>query len=227
MAGWFDLRRSNGQYDYVLRAANGQVLIVSERYMSKTGAQNGIASTRVNAPIGARYQHLTSKEIFMLLAVSDPHPRVTFLPCPPERSAPALFRLPTSPCDNWRSPAERRLDLGLLQREVAERLGADPCTITNWELKRTKPALRFLPRTRSVPRVRAMGGWSVPWQALACLAAGMGLIPSGMRPPGRRRSPYPQLLGADPQDSTFNIAGTYQYDCLVHGTMMPGTIVVR
>ena len=27
--------------------------------------------------------------------------------------------------------------------------------------------------------------------------------------------------------ATFNTAGTYQYDCLVHGTMMPGTIVVR
>ncbi|MGH7514105.1 MAG: cupredoxin domain-containing protein [Gemmatimonadales bacterium] len=26
---------------------------------------------------------------------------------------------------------------------------------------------------------------------------------------------------------TFNTAGTYQYDCLVHGTMMPGTMVVR
>ena len=26
---------------------------------------------------------------------------------------------------------------------------------------------------------------------------------------------------------TFTTAGTYQYDCLVHGTMMPGTIVVR
>jgi plastocyanin len=26
---------------------------------------------------------------------------------------------------------------------------------------------------------------------------------------------------------TFNIAGTYQYDCVVHGTMMPGTIVAR
>ena len=26
---------------------------------------------------------------------------------------------------------------------------------------------------------------------------------------------------------TFSTAGTYQYDCLVHGTMMPGTIVVR
>jgi transcriptional regulator with XRE-family HTH domain len=39
----------------------------------------------------------------------------------------------------------RRLDLGLLQREVAERLGADAATITNWELNRTQPALRFLP----------------------------------------------------------------------------------
>jgi DNA-binding transcriptional regulator YiaG len=38
-----------------------------------------------------------------------------------------------------------RLDLGLLQREVAERLGVDHCTVTNWELNRTKPALRFLP----------------------------------------------------------------------------------
>jgi plastocyanin len=26
---------------------------------------------------------------------------------------------------------------------------------------------------------------------------------------------------------TFNTAGTYQYDCLVQGTMMPGMIVVR
>jgi DNA-binding XRE family transcriptional regulator len=39
----------------------------------------------------------------------------------------------------------RRLDLGLLQREVAERLGVVPGTLTNWELNRTKPALRFLP----------------------------------------------------------------------------------
>lgn len=62
MAGWYDLRRSNGQYDYVLRAANGQVLIVSERYTSKASAENGIASTRVNSPIDARYQRLTSKD---------------------------------------------------------------------------------------------------------------------------------------------------------------------
>jgi transcriptional regulator with XRE-family HTH domain len=41
---------------------------------------------------------------------------------------------------------KRRLDLGLVQREAAERLGVDHCTITNWELNRAKPALRFLPR---------------------------------------------------------------------------------
>ena len=40
---------------------------------------------------------------------------------------------------------KRRLDLGLLQREVAERLGTDHLTITNWELNRTTPALRFSP----------------------------------------------------------------------------------
>jgi len=39
----------------------------------------------------------------------------------------------------------RRLDLRLLQREVADRLGTDHSTITNWELNRTKPALRYLP----------------------------------------------------------------------------------
>ena len=38
----------------------------------------------------------------------------------------------------------RRLDLGLLQRQVADQLGADTSTITNWELGRTEPELRFL-----------------------------------------------------------------------------------
>jgi transcriptional regulator with XRE-family HTH domain len=32
-----------------------------------------------------------------------------------------------------------------LQRQVAERLGVDETTVTNWELNRTTPALRFLP----------------------------------------------------------------------------------
>ena len=36
--------------------------------------------------------------------------------------------------------------MGLLQKEVAERLGLDDCTIGNWEKDRTYPAVRFLPR---------------------------------------------------------------------------------
>ena len=40
---------------------------------------------------------------------------------------------------------KRRLDLGLFQREAADRLGVDPTTVTNWELGRTAPALRFIP----------------------------------------------------------------------------------
>ena len=38
-----------------------------------------------------------------------------------------------------------RLDLGLLQREVAECIGVTPDTITNWELARTEPGIRCYP----------------------------------------------------------------------------------
>jgi transcriptional regulator with XRE-family HTH domain len=40
---------------------------------------------------------------------------------------------------------KRRLDLGLLQRDLARQLGADPKTILNWEKGRSEPRLRFLP----------------------------------------------------------------------------------
>jgi transcriptional regulator with XRE-family HTH domain len=39
---------------------------------------------------------------------------------------------------------KRRLDLGLLQRDVAERLGASTTTITSWELGHTAPALGWM-----------------------------------------------------------------------------------
>jgi DNA-binding XRE family transcriptional regulator len=37
---------------------------------------------------------------------------------------------------------KRRLDLGLLQKQVAVRLGADPKTINNWEMGKFEPTLR-------------------------------------------------------------------------------------
>jgi transcriptional regulator with XRE-family HTH domain len=40
----------------------------------------------------------------------------------------------------------RRLELGLTQLQVAVRIICDQASITNWELHRVEPALRFLPR---------------------------------------------------------------------------------
>jgi transcriptional regulator with XRE-family HTH domain len=41
---------------------------------------------------------------------------------------------------------KRRLDLGLLQREVAKQIGVTACTIQYWETNRVVPALRFRPQ---------------------------------------------------------------------------------
>ena len=41
---------------------------------------------------------------------------------------------------------KKRLDLGLLQKEVAERIGVHKATIYNWETNRKSPQLRFVPR---------------------------------------------------------------------------------
>jgi len=40
---------------------------------------------------------------------------------------------------------KRRLDLGLRQRDVADRLGANTTTITNWELGHTEPGFGWMP----------------------------------------------------------------------------------
>jgi len=39
---------------------------------------------------------------------------------------------------------KKRLDLGLLQREVAEKLGVTPLTITNWESNATTPMCQYI-----------------------------------------------------------------------------------
>ncbi len=41
---------------------------------------------------------------------------------------------------------KRRLDLKLLQREVAQKLGVGESSIYNWENNLTKPALRYIPK---------------------------------------------------------------------------------
>jgi DNA-binding XRE family transcriptional regulator len=41
---------------------------------------------------------------------------------------------------------KRRLDLKLLQKEVAQRLGVGESSVYNWENNLTKPALRYIPK---------------------------------------------------------------------------------
>ena len=50
MAGKFDLKKSpSGKYMFNLKAGNNQIILTSELYDSKAGAQNGIASVKKNA----------------------------------------------------------------------------------------------------------------------------------------------------------------------------------
>ena len=44
---------------------------------------------------------------------------------------------------------KRRLELGLLQRQLAEHLGVKTDTILNWEHDRTRPTLKYLPKVRA------------------------------------------------------------------------------
>lgn len=53
MSGWFELSKSSdGQFRFVLKAGNGEIILTSELYTSKSAAENGIASVRTNSPPG-------------------------------------------------------------------------------------------------------------------------------------------------------------------------------
>ena len=57
MSGHYIIRKSSAvqPYHFVLRAGNNEVILTSENYASKQGAQNGIASCQVNSQIDDRY----------------------------------------------------------------------------------------------------------------------------------------------------------------------------
>ena len=56
-AGWFELSNSSdGQFRFVLKAGNGEVILTSELYKSKAAAENGVASVQANATDDTRYE---------------------------------------------------------------------------------------------------------------------------------------------------------------------------
>jgi len=54
-------QRSNGEYQFNLKADNGQTILASEGYSSKANCENGIASVRKNSQDDARFVRATSK----------------------------------------------------------------------------------------------------------------------------------------------------------------------
>lgn len=62
MSGDYILKRSGEQYMFNLRAGNYQVILSSQRYTSKSAAQNGIASVQKSSPDDARYKRLKAKD---------------------------------------------------------------------------------------------------------------------------------------------------------------------
>jgi hypothetical protein len=63
MAATYDLKHgANGEkYRFNLKAANGEVVLVSESYESKESALNGIESVKENARIDDRFERKNSK----------------------------------------------------------------------------------------------------------------------------------------------------------------------
>ncbi len=58
MAGWYELNKNDkGQFSFVLKAGNGEVILRSETYESRNSADNGIASVQKNSPNETAYAH--------------------------------------------------------------------------------------------------------------------------------------------------------------------------
>lgn len=75
MAGWYELGKStDGQYKFVLKAGNGEIILTSELYKAKASAEGGISSVQQNCTLDSRYEKKTStngKSYFNLKAANS------------------------------------------------------------------------------------------------------------------------------------------------------------
>ena len=63
MAGKFVIgKRSNGDFQFNLKAGNGQVILASQGYADKGGCRNGIESVQKNSPDEAHYERKTASD---------------------------------------------------------------------------------------------------------------------------------------------------------------------
>lgn len=52
--------RTNGEFQFNLKADNGQVILTSQGYTTRAACENGIESVRTNAPEDERYERKRS-----------------------------------------------------------------------------------------------------------------------------------------------------------------------
>ena len=63
MSGKFELFKDKaGEFRFHLKAGNGEIVVSSEGYKARTGAQNGIDSVIKNAPLDERYGVFEGKD---------------------------------------------------------------------------------------------------------------------------------------------------------------------
>lgn len=61
MGSFLITKRANGEFQFVLKAGNGQVILASESYTTRAACDNGIESVRKNSQEDARFDRLESK----------------------------------------------------------------------------------------------------------------------------------------------------------------------
>jgi len=63
MAGKFEITtRKNGDFQFNLKAGNGQVILSSQGYKTKASCLNGVESVKKNAVNDARFERKTAKD---------------------------------------------------------------------------------------------------------------------------------------------------------------------
>jgi uncharacterized protein len=58
----FVIRRSVKQFHFHLAAGNGEVILTSERYRTRSAAENGVAAVKESATIDRRYERRVSTD---------------------------------------------------------------------------------------------------------------------------------------------------------------------
>lgn len=72
--GKFELsRRKNGEFQFNLKAGNGEIILTSEGYTTKAACLNGVESVKKNGPLDGRYEkkEATNGKFFFNLKASN------------------------------------------------------------------------------------------------------------------------------------------------------------